>query len=1208
MAVSEHIIIDGKPYKQYTARGMLFGQVAEVPATPFAQKRGQGDTTLADSLTLSYFGMDSFHGGRGQDKARSPFAFMDSKRMITFLRDRAIPAPKVFTLGGGSGIEHSSGDGGGKKLGIYPPGPTVESAFSESFVCPAGGETVDTISFYMRKSSVGVTFNVEFALYDDSSGLPNTKLRSVTMTPADFETSYQWVKGEVTSYALTPSATYHVVVEQLGYGDPFDLFYGVRNTWNNEYPAGSVALYTDAWAAGDANNDLWFKINAGQVLPDVPRHAIEFYGSELVHDKEKKNSSLSYTTENGDYTFSDDLQDFSEWETTSGDAEFIIRVYNSDDTVSWGYLGVKVSATEIKVYQDRNRATTGWKGDDPSGKTPETYEVKNTVMIPNTLFVAMGKGVYYSDETPEGGIATDGGSDYLKDAKASFGVDTYNTGYTLYLVGGEGVGQAADILDTAENQLTINGTWAVNPDRTTRYIVRKEVPNVQASKTNFKYNITSMEIFKDKLYVAQGWRGGRPVWTLSGYSPTADWNKVTGVRAEHLFVHINADGDEALWRSRGHRIDCSTDGENFGDVIEVGDRSKWVTGMTVYAGDFIVFKEDGWYLIDLEEWKAERIIDFTKQPEVDAFKAHCEHAGEYYGGKGGGVWRYTPGPDMTPVGPDRGAVEPDLYSGRFRPLRWPRRSRRDPIRHGSGWGLPEIRLGKVRALVSGTNFLFAAMDARRRNRYSSILVYNRMGWHEIVRASAKKDRMLLLHYSPEISPEPRLWFGEGKALKYIKLPDLGDNPYLWDLSDYVDEAELETSRYDAERPTHRKTLMECGVQSEDLKAGHREIEVYYEADRSNLWVLWGTITLSPYEKLYIARSDIHGSFVDNGGFETWSGGVTDAEPTGWDDYESISAGTGTNNRESTEVKEGSYALKIDVSGLNKFDYKGIKQNILNKLTVGRTYNLIVWVKNAAITNGDIFVRAYGDVSGLLCNALESGKANNEYTKYQGEFTVDAADTTLEIRVYIYPSENGCTGTVYIDRLTVPGADDPVVASGSTPSVIKVDDTTGMVAGEWVRIGTSHRQVKSVNSSTQFTVTLPFPNAPASGAIVYGGWPVVHEVALRFRGTTDDATKGWALCGFAGGWLPRPPREWSRTVILEIADGVVQGRSAAKMWEDLQALADRPEPIAYKDYWGNEYDVFVLEPQFKPLAEKEDAIDKHISRGYAVVRMLDATLS
>jgi len=1026
MPVSEHIEIDGKPYKQYTARGMLFGQVAEVPATPFAQKRSQGDPTLADSLTLSYFGMDSFHGGRGQDKARSPFSFMDSKNLISFIRDRAIPGPKPHVFLAGTGVMHKPGN-------VYTEA-SVDNGYGESFVCPAGGLSITKLQFRLRRlSHVYPDITIYFRLRADSSGLPGAMLKEVAITWDDLEYSWKWIKGTFSAYAGVGGTTYWACVESTDWAGDV----GIALDPDAGY-SGTFAGLDGSWVA-DPLSDLYFKINKGQQVDRTPTDAIEFYGSREVRDREE--GSLSYTTEGADQTFTDDGQDFTDWETTSGNAAFLIRVHNDDGTVSWGYLGAKVTATEIKVYSDRARTTSAWKGD--STGTPESYSVHNTTVIPPTLFFIIGKGVYYTDETAEGGYATAGGSTYLRDANATFGVDTYNTGYTLYLIGGKGMGQSRDITDTTEHQLTV-AAWDEEPNNTTRYVVRKNSPDLQNSKTDFKNQITDATVFKDKLYIAQGWRGRKPMWTLSGFTPATDWAKVTGEVAEHLCVHVNADGDEALWRSVNHKISTSTDGTNFGTEIEVGDEQYPVTGMTVYAGDFIAFKEDGWYLIDLEQWTAEMIVDFTSQPERDAFKANAEYAGEQYGGKGAGVWRYTPGPDMTPVGPDRGAVGVDPWEWPGRP--WsPSRVITPRTRERSGWGLPEIRLGKVSALEAVTNFMYVAMDAGNEDdRYSSILVYNRVGYHEIISADNVNEGIRVLHFSPEISPTPRLWWSEGRAIKYAKIPDLGDNPYLWALAEYIEEAEVETSRYDAGRPTHRKTLMECGVQSEGLLAGSREIDVYYEADRSGLLVLWGTITRSPYEKLYMAASNI---------------------------------------------------------GANK-----------------------------------------------------------------------------------------------------------TVASGSTTTVIKVDSTTGIVPGEWVRIGIEHRQVASVDSSTQLTVTLPFSSAPASGITVYGGWPVVYDVALTFRGTTDDATKGWALCGFAGGWLPRPRREWSRTVILEIADDVVKGRAAADMWEDLQALADRPEPITYKDYWGNEHNVFVLEPTLRPLGEEEDAIDKHIDRAYAEVRMLDATLS
>lgn len=91
--------------------------------------------------------------------------------------------------------------------------------------------------------------------------------------------------------------------------------------------------------------------------------------------KDSEQGDLSYTTEGDDKSFTDSSQDFDDWESASPNAVYLIMVVNNDDSVSWGYLGAKVSATEIKVYQEITLATSGWNGTDPTAKTPVSYDV-----------------------------------------------------------------------------------------------------------------------------------------------------------------------------------------------------------------------------------------------------------------------------------------------------------------------------------------------------------------------------------------------------------------------------------------------------------------------------------------------------------------------------------------------------------------------------------------------------------------------------------------------------------------------------------------------------------------------------------------------------------------------------------------------------------------------------------------------------------------
>jgi|GEM_PF-3060189 len=155
----------------------------------------------------------------------------------------------------------------------------------------------------------------------------------------------------------------------------------------------------------------------------------------------------------------------------------------------------------------------------------------------------------------------------------------------------------------------------------------------------------------------------------------------------------------------------------------------------------------------------------------------------------------------------------------------------------------------------------------------------------------------------------------------------------------------------------------------------------------------------------------------NGYLEDWSSGVVDAQPDAWADYEAITVGVGSNNQESTQVKEGVYALRIDVAGLAAADYKGIEQPILARLIKGDSYILSGWVKNALITNGKVQFYVVGAVLGTAY-ALDSGVANADYTLCSIAFTVPLLETSLSVFCVVKPTAPACSGTAYFDNLII----------------------------------------------------------------------------------------------------------------------------------------------------------------------------------------------
>ena len=144
---------------------------------------------------------------------------------------------------------------------------------------------------------------------------------------------------------------------------------------------------TTTVADGDTIEDVSYRdadlvsVNGATVVDGPLGKAWQFNGSnqylkQKVYDTEQ--GTLAYSGND----FQDDGQDFSDWETTSGDAAYMIVVTNSDSTVSWGYLGAAFTTTNtndsVHVYTDKALTTAGWNGDDPSGKTPSSYEIRKT--------------------------------------------------------------------------------------------------------------------------------------------------------------------------------------------------------------------------------------------------------------------------------------------------------------------------------------------------------------------------------------------------------------------------------------------------------------------------------------------------------------------------------------------------------------------------------------------------------------------------------------------------------------------------------------------------------------------------------------------------------------------------------------------------------------------------------------------------------------
>jgi len=179
-----------------------------------------------------------------------------------------------------------------------------------------------------------------------------------------------------------------------------------------------------------------------------------------------------------------------------------------------------------------------------------------------------------------------------------------------------------------------------------------------------------------------------------------------------------------------------------------------------------------------------------------------------------------------------------------------------------------------------------------------------------------------------------------------------------------------------------------------------------------------------------------------------------------------------------------------------------------------------------------------------------------------------------------------------------------VAAGSTVTVIKVDSTAEMVAGAWVRIGVEHRQILSVDTGTQFTVTLPFSSAPSSGETVYGGWAPAGEKATIKTGN-QATSKVTVFPNFTVAVASADEYEiYKGLSVDDVEDAINEAvrMAAAGFWEpvvdvsktwttgtlvlDLSALTAPIDPLYDVDYVGAQ---LLSSPATYPYADVTDQV-------------------
>lgn len=165
-------------------------------------------------------------------------------------------------------------------------------------------------------------------------------------------------------------------------------------------------------------------------------------------------------------------------------------------------------------------------------------------------------------------------------------------------------------------------------------------------------------------------------------------------------------------------------------------------------------------------------------------------------------------------------------------------------------GLPEERRGAIADMMGYPGRYFAAIDAGDEG-YSSVLLNNNSGWHEIYRAPNAGERITALGYQAISGDRPdRLWISVGDDIVWLVMPSNTLKAYYDGQTEYVYESVLVSSWMSIGMVDVIKQWGSMNVMAENLKKNAVTIEADYQIDQDPRWYpMSAAYTESPTQEI-----------------------------------------------------------------------------------------------------------------------------------------------------------------------------------------------------------------------------------------------------------------------------------------------------------------------------------------------------------------------
>jgi hypothetical protein len=415
------------------------------------------------------------------------------------------------------------------------------------------------------------------------------------------------------------------------------------------------------------------------------------------------------------------------------------------------------------------------------------------------------------------------------------------------IIRGTGAGQTARISSNNSTVLTfdsiLTGGFITTPDSTSEYIIYAADWWTEITTTGLSSVKSNPVVVNQIVYFPQG-SGTNIRWMVWDSTTKAHLFGDDGTnKADFMIANVTKDAGTTVWRA----LNTVTIGGTkqisnapatvyatspttlvYGTAKDVGDSTYLITGMCERDGQIWIFKEDSLWLTD-----------------SSFFLTKIQNGGEKMP---------SPFNGFSSIAHDKFIIYSWLHS-----LVRGYGSNHDNIgQDWSGQGLPDTREGHFASLDSYASLLIGAVDAGDGGT-SSVLGFDGLGWHELIRGYDSGKRCRFVKVQPNEGTRNRMWVDFGGDLVFQEMPFQKSSPRLDSGCRYMHEAVVESAAIDMGTASSlAKFVKELTVYCDNL-GDSNSIEVEYQVDDDVQTSNWTSATIlyqSPEAIAFLGLSNV----------------------------------------------------------------------------------------------------------------------------------------------------------------------------------------------------------------------------------------------------------------------------------------------------------------------------------------------------------------